>query len=198
MFGFKLGHRIENPYVVRKQNFDKKVAALNAKLSPNRAFSDSYDERLFFKNNGGLYLRGPGNNQWNVSHKMAPINQVRDLCRRLEVMQELQIPSLDGGGRRLSVETLLKKTKADQSAFDMDQIEARMVAACGFGTLHNPRTGEEVPLTYRGTIECRPVPYLYEVLQSAVRVQPWGSFKTFVNPDLDAKNPPLVYPIRAD
>ena len=198
MFGSQLRHRIENPYVAWKQNFDKKVAALNAELAPNRAFSDRYDTRIFFKNNWDLYLRGPGKNEWNLSHKKAPMNQVRNLCRRLEVLQELQIPSLDGGGRGLSVETLLKKTKADQSAFDMDQIEARMVAACGFGTLYKPRTGEEVQLTYGGTIECRPVPYLYDVLQSAVRVERWGSFKTFVNPDLDAKNPILDYPIRAD
>jgi hypothetical protein len=198
MFGFKLNNRIENPYVAWKQNFDKKVAALNDKLSPNRAFSDSYDTRIFFKNNWDLYLRGPGKNQWNLSRKMAPINQVRNLCRRLEVLQDLQISSLDVGGRGLSVETLLKKTKDDGSAFSLDQIEARMMAAWGFGNLYKTNTEEKVPLTYRGTIECRPVPYLYEVLQSAVRVQRWGSFKTFVNPDLDAKNPTLDYPIRAD
>jgi|GEM_PF-4041885 len=197
MSGIGTSARNENIYVTWQRSFDCEVAKLAAELGPERAFSNEHDARLFSQTEGEITLRGP-QDSWSLTRKKAPIEAVRHICNRLEVLQQMQIPSLEGGGRGLSLETLLKETKADGSAFNMDQIALRIVAACGLGTLHGARRGQPVELTYGGMVECRPVPYLHEVLQSSVRLGSSGLFKQFVNPDLDAKKPPLDYPIRAD
>lgn len=197
MFGIGTNARNENIYVTWQRSFDCQVAKLAADLGPERAFSNKHDERLFSRTEGEISLRGP-QDSWSLKTKKAPIEVVRDICHRLEVLQQMQIPSLEGGGRGPSLETLLKETTADGSAFNMDQIALRIVAACGFGTLHGARRGQPVELTYGGAIECRPVPYLHEVLQSSVRLGSSGLFKQFVNPDIDAKNPGQEYPIWAD
>jgi hypothetical protein len=197
MFGIGTSARNENIYVTWQKSFDCQVAKLAAELGSERAFSNKYDHLLFSQTEGEITLRGP-QDSWSLKTKKAPIEAVRDICNRLEVLQQMQIPSLEGGGRGLSLETLLKETTADGSAFNMDQIELRMVAACGLGTLHGARRRQPVELTYGGMVECRPVPYLHEVLQSSVRLSSSGLFKQFVNPDLNAENPRRDYPILAD